>query len=96
MSIADLPRDCKARAEKEGNVKNNNTSPVNFYVYRGKCLENAERGWNGTIFVRARKWWGGCSTTDKNEKIYDVALGYKRVGTDVGSIVGTRYVFWCF
>ena len=27
-----------------------------------------------------------------NEKIYDVAWGYKRVGT----IVGTRCVFWCF
>ena len=35
-----------------------------------------------------------------NEKIYDVAWGYKRVGTivgtDVGTDVGTRYVFWCF
>ena len=38
--------------------------------------------------------------TAGNEKIYDVAWGYKRVGTivgtDVGTIVGTRYVFWCF
>ena len=39
MSIADLARDCKAQAEKEENVKNNNTSPINFYVYRGKCLK---------------------------------------------------------
>ena len=38
--------------------------------------------------------------TAGNEKIYDVAWGYKRVGTivgtDVGTVVGTRYVFWCF
>ena len=39
---------------------------------------------------------GGCSTTDKNEKIYDAALTYKCVGTTVGTIVGTRCVFWCF
>ena len=39
MSIADLARDCKARAEKEENVKNNNISQINFYVYRGKCLK---------------------------------------------------------
>ena len=24
--------------------------------------------------MRERKWWGGCSTRDKNEKIYDAAL----------------------
>ena len=52
MSIADLPRDCKARAEKEENVKNSNTFLINFYVYREKCLKNAERGWNGSVFVR--------------------------------------------
>ena len=38
--------------------------------------------------------------TAGNEKIYDVAWGYKRVGTTVGTIVGTvvgtRCVFWCF
>ena len=37
-------------------------------------MKNAERGWNGSVFVRERKWWGGCSTRDKNEKIYDAAL----------------------
>ena len=34
--------------------------------------------------------------TAGNEKIYDVAWGYKRVGTIVGTDVGTRCVFWCF
>ena len=34
--------------------------------------------------------------TEGNEKIYDVAWGYKRVGTIVGTVVGTRRVFWCF
>ena len=38
--------------------------------------------------------------TAGNEKIYDVAWGYKRVGTIVGTIVGTdvgtSFVFWCF
>ena len=55
MSIADLPRDCKARAEKEENVKNSNTSLLNLYVYRGKCLKNAERGWRQTVSGMARK-----------------------------------------
>lgn len=46
------------------------------------------------------KWRGGCSRTDKNEKIYDAALTDECVGTTVGTIVGTvvgtRCVFWCF
>ena len=44
------------------------------------------------------KWRGGCSRTDKNEKIYDAALTDECVGTTVGTIVGTdvgtRRVFW--
>lgn len=47
-------------------------------------------------FREVTKMVGRMQHNGQNEKIYDVALGYKRVGTNVGTIVGTRCVFWCF
>ena len=63
-------------------------------------MDNLELTWNNLERDHFREVTKMVGVTEGNEKIYDVAWGYKRVGTivgtDVGTVVGTRYVFWCF